>query len=388
MKSNEIDILDVLIILAKHKKFIFWTTLIVSVAAIVFSLVTPEIWTSTATILPSGDSGYSSAFNGSVLDLGSAFMGGNNQNSAISLVAIMKSRTFSEDIIRKFELIDYFEITDPDSLVSMELAVRKLKAGMLDIQISEETGFIYISVETKDKKFSADIANYYFTKLEEYNQNSRITKGRQKRIFLENRINEIEKNIHNLSEELREFQNKNNAIDLTEQTKAVLGLYSELIAQKKQAEIKLEISEFSMPDNSPVNESLQKEIEILNYKIKETERNEKESQIKYGLNLDDISDLIIEYAEIQMQIKIEQTVYEFMYPQYEQARLDELKDLPTIEIIDIAGLAGLRSKPRRALICILAFLSALIFSSVIAILVEFLKHEKEKVQVLIGELKK
>ena len=52
MENKQIDVLDILLILAKRKWFIILVTIIVSLGAITYSLLTPEIWTSTATILP------------------------------------------------------------------------------------------------------------------------------------------------------------------------------------------------------------------------------------------------------------------------------------------------------------------------------------------------
>jgi uncharacterized protein involved in exopolysaccharide biosynthesis len=386
-KTKEIDILDVFIVLAKHKKFIFWTTLIVSIAAVVYSLLVPQYWVSTASILPAEDR-VSRSFSGSLMDLGSSFLGGSGKNNAISLVSIMKSRTFSERVINKFDLMNYFEIDEPDSLISLELALIKLKEKIVSIQINDESGLIYINAETKNKKLSADIANYYVERIEEYNQKTRMTKGRQKRIFLEKRLAEIESNLQSLSNQLKIFYKQNNAIDLTEQTKVMLDIYSELISKKMQKEVQLELAAHSMVENAPIIETLKKEIDVLSNKIKELEKSEINSDFKYGLSLDDVSDLIVEYADLELKIRIEKALYEFMYPQYEQARLEELRDLPSIEVIDVARLSGLRSKPQRAMICIFSFLASFILTSIVAMLYEFFLAEEQKFKKLMRLLKK
>ena len=110
MKTKEIDILDILLILAKHKKFIIFTTLIVSIIAVIYSLLATQYWISTATILPSSDKQDSFSISSSFLGGFASSMLGGEQSDAYALIGIMQSRTFSLDVVKKFNLIEYFEI--------------------------------------------------------------------------------------------------------------------------------------------------------------------------------------------------------------------------------------------------------------------------------------
>ena len=111
MRTKQIDILDILLILVKHKKFIVFTTIIVSIAAVIYSLLAPQYWKSTATILPQSDNQGFSISTSSLLGLGSSFLG-SAPSASSDFITIMNSRTFSEDIIKKFDLIRYFKIKD------------------------------------------------------------------------------------------------------------------------------------------------------------------------------------------------------------------------------------------------------------------------------------
>jgi len=96
--------------------------------------------------------------------------------------------------------------------------------------------------------------------------------------------------------------------------------------------------------------------------------------------------LVHTYAELKTELAIQKKVYEFLYPQYESAKIEELKDLPTIEIIDRAVLAGMRSKPRRARLCIIAFIMAIISSSILIILTHALQSKTTKLKILTNEI--
>ena len=208
MKTKEIDILDILLILAKHKKFIIFTTLIVSIIAVIYSLLATQYWISTATILPSSDKQDSFSISSSFLGGFASSMLGGEQSDAYALIGIMQSRTFSLGVVKKFNLIEYFEIEEPDTLISYETAVKNLLENVVNFDINEENGFLSISIETKDKFLSSDIANYYWLKLDEYNKSVRMTKGKQQKEFIEKRLIEVKESIDVLSNTLNKFQDQ------------------------------------------------------------------------------------------------------------------------------------------------------------------------------------
>ena len=374
MKTKEIDILDILYYLIKHKKFIIITTLLVSIGAVIYSLIVPFTWTSTATFInvKEKESGFSFS-SSSLLGLGSTLFGAGFSVENKNLIAIMRSRNFSEDIIKKFNLIKLLKINYPDSLLNMEKAVKALNESITQIDLDEETGIITISVTTEDKYLSTDIANYYLLKLNKYNLNSRKSKGKQKRIFLESRLNKERITIDSLTTEFMEFCQKHHAISLTEQTNAVISNYSDLVAQKVYLEIELELAKRNLGEDSPKIAYLKDNIIILERKINELEFNKDVNNTKYLLNLEDIPHLVKQYAELELQLEIEKKIYEFLYPQYESAKIEEIKDLPSLEIIDKAIPAGQRTSPRRARLCIISFILAFIMSAGSMLIYELIK---------------
>jgi uncharacterized protein involved in exopolysaccharide biosynthesis len=373
MKNNEFDILDIFLILAKRKAFIFITTLIVSILAVIYSLITPQYWVSSATILPSSEDRINSTYNSSILGIGSSLLGSSMQNSSIDMITIMNSRTFSEDVITHFNLIEYFNIQHPEPRVTMELSIENLNNNVKQINFNDETGIIRINIETKDKLLSSKMANYYWQKLEEFNIESRMNTGKRKRLFLEKRLTELQTNIDSLIININNFQKDNAIIDLEEQTKSVIGLYSELNAQKIGIEIELELLKHLSDIRSPKNKELQTKLNIINAKILELEHNEYHPQIRYRINIDDIPDMSMQYLILNADYELQKKLYEFLYPQYEQAKIEEIKDLPTIDVIDEAVPAGLRSKPKRVRLCIIACLLAFVLSSTIIYTFEKMK---------------
>lgn len=376
-KENErnIDVFDILIILAKRKWFIIVFTALVSIFAVTYSLLATKYWKSFAAIKPVTQSNNSFSFgSSSLLGLGSSLLGG-VQSEGVDLITTMKSRTFSDNVVEKFNLIQYFEVEDPDPRVRKEIARAGLLEEMMGFSLSEENGVIYISAITKDREFSAEIVDYYVEKLDNYNKNQQMTKGKQNRIFIETRLDSTETEIERIASELKTFQEENNMIELDEQVKAVVKHYSELISKKTEFEIQREFGSKYLAKNSVKIENLNAKIDVINQELQNL--NLHKDGDSYILPLKDIPQMSFKYAALQLELEVQQKVYEFLYPQLESARIDELKDLPTIEIIDKPVISGMRTKPKRAKICILLFFAGLFFSSASAVFYDLMAQDQK-----------
>ena len=366
MESNNIDIFDILLVLAKKKRFIIVTTFLVTVAFIIYSLLANQYWKSSVKFLPiTQDSSALPFAQGLLGGLGSGLLGQSTGTSASNYINILRSRRFSERIIEEFNLIEYFKIRDKEPLKVMELAVIELNEKVLQTESDLESGMLTITVETKDRQLSTDIANRYFALLEEYYLTSKMSKGRERRLFLEKRLEDFNSNFYDLTSRMESFQKEHKVVDMQAQSAAIITLYSETVAQKLETEIELEFARQYMTDYSPVIDSLTAKLVILDQKIANLEKSDAGIIPKYIVNIDDMPGLSNQYLQFTLSLEIQKKVIEFLYPQYEQARLDELNDVSSFEIIDEAVPAGLRSKPKRALIVLIAFFASLITASLL-----------------------
>ncbi len=390
MKSKHIEILDIIAILLKYKKMIIFPTLIVSIIAVVYIMLVPKYWVSTAKFMPLQEQRATMPLAGSqLLGMGLSMFGPQIQVGALEMIAIMNSRTFSENVIRKFDLIDYFEIEDEDERVEMEEAVEALNKKVKDVNLDRETGIITLNIETKDKHLSADIANYYIELLDRHNLENRMTKGRQKREFIEERLTNVKAKIDSIANEINKFQKQHNVIDLELQAMNLVDLYSDIISEQVTTEIELDFNRQFIEPSSPMIAKLEAKNQLLKQRIADLEHVDKREEKLFVLNLKDLPDLGLQYMELELTMEIQTKIYEYLYPIYEEARIDEIKDLPTIEVLDQAIPAGLRSKPSRARFCIITFLITIVTLSIAAIVVERIKMlDNEENKPKIDEIKK
>jgi len=369
MDTKEFDILDVLLILAKHKKFIFFTTLIVSVLIVTYSLLVTQTWESKTVIISISNNSDFSVEKAIVGQLSSSFL--KHENSSKDVIPIIESRTFLEKIIKEFDLLSYLELENEEPLLANFLAVKSLREKIITIDEDLKKGTISIKVITDDKFLSANIANYITSELDRFNREERLTKSKENRIFLENRINELEVDISKLRDDLQKFEIENNVLSINTQVQKQLNFYAELIVKYKEKEIEVEyLQKLYAEDNKALLKALT-EKSILQEQITLFEKSE--NLPKYYINLDIFPQLVTDYYGLKFKFKIQQKIYETLYPQYEFAKLSELKDTPSIQIIDKAIPAGKRSFPSRGLMCILAFIMAIIISSSYVIILEAIK---------------
>lgn len=379
MSKTNIDILDILIVLAKRKKFIVIATFLVTVAVIIYSLVATEYWRSSVSFFSITQTQVPSLVPQALMGgMASTLIGPEATVDALSMVSIIQSRRISEQIIRKFDLIEYFEIDDPDPLVVMEQAVKQLHEEMLSVNLDPESGMIVISIESKDRYLSSDIANAYFQMVEQHYVENKMSKGRERRLFLEQRVADFEKSFARLSKEVEQFQVEHNIVDMDAQREKMVALYAELVAEKLEAEIELEYTKKFAGDNTPLIRGLRDKVAVISRTIGQMESRTDELGPRYIINMDDVPDINNRYMQLSLNLEIQRSVIEYLYPQYESAKLDELSDMSTLELVDDAVPAGLRSRPRRARMVIVGFVVAFILSSLIAYTTEVFTNSPRK----------
>jgi uncharacterized protein involved in exopolysaccharide biosynthesis len=379
--STVIDIFDVMLALVKHKWFIIIFTVTFSIGAVVYSLLKHNIWNSSGTFLTITDGMSSSSIGSSLLgNMGLDFMGGIASEEALSNLLILDSRDLKKKVIRKFDLIRYYEITEEDTLKAMEMALRLYDEKTCGVYFDKESNAITVSAKTEDKVFSQTIVNFILDELQKYNQNDRTTKGKQKREFLQERVRELDLEFAKLTNQMLELKKETRLISVVDQTSQILSLYSELITERTKTEIEKSVIEKSYSQDNPEFKKKQLLVDELSKEIQNLERNESIS--KYIVPIDNIPDAALRNQILEMQIEINRKIYEFVYPQFELAKMEEVKDLPTIDIISRPDLEGEKVRPKRAIICIVVFMVSFISSSIMALILEFTSEESKQKAVL------
>ena len=187
MDEQEIDLLDYLRVMWRRR----WMILILSVTATVLTggiiLLKPRYYQASVTIVPPLEILQKEAGVGGLGAMGNSMLKGIMDSTSISgmYVEILESREIADSLIDRFGLTEVYE-----GVKNRTSARGRLKKNT-GINTTDE-GAVKIAVTDLDPNRAATIANAYVEELDK--QNKRLSAGNatSKRIFLENRLTQIE----------------------------------------------------------------------------------------------------------------------------------------------------------------------------------------------------
>lgn len=362
-------IVDIVRTLVKARKFIITLTTLIAITAIIYSLMTPKYWKSSTSFMINSQSS-SMGFNlpGNISSLiGNTGIAGLLGGSAeqTDFLNIINSRTFAENVIRKFNLLDYLEIADPDTLKAMDIALQSYN-DIVKASYSEKNQLIGISVETKDKQLSLDMCKYIRDKSVELKQKKDTKQKEVEYTFYKQRMDEYTNRLNDLLLSLKEFQEENNIIEIEQQTSAIVANYADVISQATALNIQTDVISSVYGDDFPEIKTLKKQRDLLYAELKKLESKDKSARSKYIVGLDLLPEIANKYANLLVEKEILERTLSSFYPIYEASRFSSIRKADLITVMDQPRLAGLRTKPKRTLIVVVTTFLGFLFSSIIA----------------------
>lgn len=180
--EDEVSLLDMLFVLAKHKVAILKTGLAVGLVAGAVSLLLPDTYTGTARILPPQQSQSSASALlsqlGGLTGMSGSGLGLKNPNDLY--VAMLQSGNIREKLAKRFGLQNVYEqptLTD---------TLKKLADNSV---ISTGTdGVIVIAVDDRTPQLAASLANAYVEELDRLMQVYALSDASQRRMFFEQQL--------------------------------------------------------------------------------------------------------------------------------------------------------------------------------------------------------
>lgn len=344
--ASEIGVVDILIVLAKHKKRIIGTTFVAALLSIGVSLILPSIYQATTRLLPpqQSQSGAMALLSqlGGVAGTAAGAAGLKNPNDLY--IGMLKSRTVADRLIAQFDLKKVYN-TD-----SQDIARQKLEANT-NIS-SGKDGLITIDVEDKDRKRVAPLANAYVNELFMLTKTLAVTEASQRRVFYERQLEAAKDNLAKAEMELKSTLDTRGVISVDAESRAVLETVGKLKAQVSAKEIQLSSMRAFVTEANPDYRRVEEELIGLRAELSRLEngRNDGSAGVAKQGGLENV--------KVLREVKYQQMLYELLAKQYEAARIDEAKDPSVIQVLDQAVEPERKSKPKRALIVLMLTLIA------------------------------
>ena len=347
-EDDEISLLDLAIVLAKHKKLILGVPFAVAVVTAIVTLLMPNIYTGRAVIMPpQQQSSAAAAFLGQLGVLaGGAGAALGLKNPGDLYAGMLKSRTIADNLIQRFKLQ---ELYGKDTKVE----TRKALANDTTISVGRD-GLVTVEFEDKDPSRAADIANAYIEELDRLTQTIAITEAGQRRLYFEKQLKLSKEKLADAEVELKKTQEQTGMIRFEEQGKAIIEAIASLRAQVAAREVQLTAMRSFATERNPDIIRVQQELVGLRSELSKLEKRNTDVSGDIFVPTGNVPEVGLEYVRKFRDVKYQETLFELMAKQYEIARVDEAKDAAVIQVVDKAVLPDRKSKPRRALIVLVA----------------------------------
>ena len=281
-------------------------------AALIFSILSPKIFESKATIITPKEGGAS----GLLSAIGVASL--TQQIAGISIpsltsnrdifVSILKSRTIAQNLVEQFKLKDYYKDSDLESAIKSLQSVTK-------VSVSKE-GVIEIKVEDRNPKMAADIANAYTTQIDRLMTGFGTGKAGNQRRFISEQLVKVQKELKAAEENLRQFQESNRAVLLGDMANS------------------MRLPTAQVP--------------------------------KVGIDM----------VRLMRDLRVQEAVYILLTQQLEQAKIGEAQDTPLVQVLDQAVPAIYKSKPKTVLNMALAGSVSLFLGIFLAFFLEYIQRQR------------
>lgn len=341
-----------------------WITIGV-VTSTIIAFVIPVRYTSTTRLMPPDQAGQGLASMFAVLgkssqlgNLGSELFG--IKTSGDLFLGVLKSETVQNAIINKFDLRKvYGDRRFGDA--------RKQLENRTDLTSDRKSGIITIKVSDRSPQRAAAMGQEYVNQLDQVVITLDTSAAHRERVFLENRLKQVQIDLESAEKDFSEFASKNTALDVKEQGQAMIGaagqLEGELIAAQTELEGLLQI----YTTNNVRVRSVQARIDEYKRQLQKLEGQAPGSTGNFDNapgagqpgstqngdlypSIRQLPILGVTWADLYRRTKVQEAVFETLTKQYEIARVDEAREVPSVKVLDLAAVPEKKSFPPRLII--------------------------------------
>ncbi len=367
--GTQVSFLKFLILILKNKRALFYNFLIVAIISTITSLLLPKWYRADGlVIIPNAQSisGLSQFFADLPIPVG--LSGGSAD--AERFITLAYSREVLDSMIVKFDLLKVFDY-------KYRFKLRKyLREKIVTAEVNDDGSIHFAVLYPKDKKKPGEILNFLIHKVDSLYKRLNTLNAHYQRVFLETQYRKVVSELAATEDSLARFQKRFGVLDLPEQIKSSIELIASLEADKVQSEISLQILSRTMKPDAPQIRQLKNRIDVLKKQLRNYQYNNLDSTVFKSLS--ETPSLGLVYYRLMRDITIKEKILEFLVPQVEQAKVEEVKNTPSLLVVDPGVPAEYKTKPKRALIVIGAVFVALLFHILYLLALEYLNNRQNQ----------
>jgi uncharacterized protein involved in exopolysaccharide biosynthesis len=355
--SEDVHLLDLLIILAQRRRFIFYFTIGAAVLAVVAVLLIPSQFTAETIVLPPGQN--SSASSALLSQLGGSAALASAAGASLGIkspgdmyISLFRSRTVEDSVIQRFGLMDRYhqkKLSD----------ARRAFEDKSTVALGVKDGLIRIDVTDRDPKLAADIANGYVDEFRKLSASLAITEASQRRIFFQQQLLEANESLAHAEEAMKGTEQSTGVLQIDSQARSLIESAAVLRGQIVAKEVQLQgMRAYATEDNPEMLEAKQ-QLAALQGQLAKLSSSDVNSNSDIIVPKGNIPEAGMEYVRKLRDVKYYETIAELIAKQFEMAKLDEARQGAIVQVVDIAVTPDKRSFPKRTLTVAIAFVLGL-----------------------------
>jgi len=364
-REDEIDLTELFRALSRRRRLILGITAASAAFAVVVSLMLPVYYKAETRILPPQDKGSNLAAQlmgqaGGLIALAGGAAGVKSQGELF--VAMTKSRTVLDRMVDRFDLMKLYKGKYRED-------ARKNLVEVLKVLEDKKSGIISLTVEDREPKRAADMANAFVEELKSLAGGLAISEAGQRRMFFEDQLRQTKESLSRAEEDIKGFQQQTGMFQVDAQARAIIEGIARLRAGIAVKEVEAKVLRSFATAQNPDLQRVEEEVRALRIELEKVETS-KGSGFDPLMSSGRVPEMGTEYLRKLRQLKYNETLFELLSKQFELAKLDEARDAVVIQVIDRAIPPERKSRPKRSFIVILATAAMLFLSVFIVLLLE------------------
>jgi len=269
--------------------------------------------------------------------------------------SLLTSRTVEDALIQRFDLMkEYHEKRMSDARKEFENRTTAI-AGTKD-------GLIRISVEDRDPRRAADLANGYVEEFRKLSASLAITEAARRRLFFEQQLQQAKGDLTKAEEAMRKTQQSTGVLQIDSQARALIEGAAVLRGQVVAKQVQIESMRSFAADDNPHLILAKQELAALQAQLQRLAGSQQDSGSDINLSKGRVTESGMEYLRRYRDLKYSETVFELLAKEFEIAKLDEAREGSIVQVVDAAVIPDKRSFPPRVLIVVLMTLIAFVIA--------------------------
>jgi tyrosine-protein kinase Etk/Wzc len=346
-----VSLLDILVLLAGHRRFLVRFVLGAAVFATVVAFLLPIRYEAKIVLLPPAQSSsIGSSLLGQLGNVGSlgslaSLTGLSMKNSADMYVSFLTSRSVEDAMIYRFDLMkEYHEKHLSDARKELERRSTAV-AGTKD-------GLIRLSLEDGDPKRAAELANGYVEEFRKLSASLAITEAARRRLFFEQQLQDAKDNLTKAEEAMRKTEQSTGVLQIDSQARSLIESAAILRGQVVAKQVQIQSMQSFAADDNPELILAKQQLAALEGQLQKVAGSASDTGSDINLSKGRVTESGMEYIRRLRDLKYHETVYELLAKEFEVAKLDEAREGSIVQVVDAAVVPDKRSSPHRLLIVI------------------------------------